>query len=659
MRFKRAPFALLLVLGALVAPASAGAEITRMDLTSVESPTFGGRSFGDVGQYERLKGTAHGQVDPNDPSNAGIALLSRAPRNAQGMVEYSVDVDVLRPVEPARGNGRMLYDVVNRGNKLALRYMNFGGGNDPRTAADAGDGYLMDEGYTIVWSAWQGDIAAGGDALTASFPVARAADGSPYTGESRDEWVFDNTTDPVVANLAYPVADIDPTRARLTVRQNEADARQTPTDLTWTYVGDRQISIDRPAGFDAGAIYELVYPARDPIVMGLALAATRDVVSFLRYENADTAGTPNPLARGGLASHAIGMGVSQSGRMLRDLLWQGFNEDEAGRRVFDGLLPIIAGSRRSFTNFPFAQPGRFSRQHEDHLQPGDQFPFAYPVLTDPISGRTDGILARCSRTRSCPKIAHVDSDSELYQARGSLVVTDAVGRPIRQPAGVRVYQLAGTQHGPAATPARGNCQNLSNPLDFRPLRAILRGLDRWTADGVRPPASRYPSVRNGTLVEPSRVARMFPTIPGVTYTGRVNGLRLTDYTALPPTEGEPYPVLIAPVDRDGNPRGGVRNPDLSVPLATYGGWNVRREGFAPGELCSVTGSYIPFAATRAERRAAGDSRLSLEERYRDHEEYVGQVTTAAGRLVRQRLLLARDISYYVEKADRLALPNGE
>jgi Alpha/beta hydrolase domain len=625
---------------AVLAPSLAWGEVTELVITSRESPTFGGVEFGSSGQYERLSGFAEGALDPSDPLNAGIVNIDKAPRNDAGLVEYRVDVQILKPIDPASGNGWLLYDVVNRGNKRAIARLNGGsGGNDPWLAADAGTGFLMNRGYTVVWSAWQGDITAGDGRVVAEFPVATNG-GEPIVGLSREEFIDDSGDNPFTGSLVYPAADLNPDLATLTVRQKEMDERQTPPGLAWEYVSDREISITRPDGdeFDGGAIYEFIYPAKDPIVMGIGFAATRDVISYLRYES----GPANPLKLGKdpYLSHAMAFGSSQSGRFLRDLVYQGFNQDEAGRQVLDGLIPHIAGSRKTFTNYEFAAPGRYSRQHEDHLFPGDQFPFSYAESTDPISGRTDGIL---EETDTCPKVMHIDSETELWQARGSLVVTDTSGADLDLPANVRAYLVTGTQHGPDAVPEFGICQQLSNPLDYAPvLRAVVVALEQWVEDGRRPPPTRYGSVDAGTLVPPDQESTGFPSIPDVRYNGLLNGLRLNDHSVQPPAEGEPYPVLVSKADADGNSVAGLRLPLLQVPSGTHLGWNLRAPGFAEDELCSTTGSYIPFAQDQADREAAGDPRLSLEERYESQGVYLSRVAREAARLVRQRLLLQED-----------------
>jgi hypothetical protein len=625
----------------VLVPSVAWGAVTELVVTTRESPTFEGVEFGSSGQYERLIGFAKGALDPSDPLNAGIVNIDKAPRNEQGLVEYRVEIDILKPIDPSRGNGWLFYDVLNRGNKLANSFVNRGGGgNNPRLASDAGTGFLMNQGYTIVWSAWQGDIAAGDGRMVAEFPIATHGD-EPIVGLSREEFIDASGESPFAGNLVYPAADLNPDLATLTVRQNEMDERQTPPGLAWEYVSDSEISITRPDSdeFDAGAIYEFIYPAKDPIVMGIGFAATRDVVSYLRY--ASDAGNPLKLGGHPYPRRAMGLGISQSGRFLRDLIYQGFNQDEAGRQVFDGAVPVIAGSRKTFTNYEFAAPGRYSRQHEDHLFPGDQFPFSYAEVTDPISGRTDSILAECEATDTCPKIMHFDSETELWQARGSLVVTDTTGQDLKLPKNVRAYFASGTQHGPAAEPSFGICQQLSNPLDYAPiLRAVVVALEQWVDDGRRPPASRYGSADAGTLVPPESLD--YPEIPGFTFDGLVNGLRLNDHSVQPPAEGEAYPVLVSKVDADGNAVAGIRHPLLEVPSATHLGWNLRAPGFAEGELCSTTGSYIPFAQDQADREAAGDPRPSLEERYESQGVYLNRVAREAARLVRQRLLLQED-----------------
>jgi hypothetical protein len=635
---------------ALLAPIAlatpAPAKVLSFEVLKVE-PAFAGESFGAIGAYEKVTARATIGVDPADPRNAGIVDLALAPRGASGLVEATSEVEILRPVDGAKANGSLLYEAVNRGRKLGVGLFDDAPqSNALGAAADAGNGFLMRQGYTIVWSGWQGDVPAGEGRLTVAVPVVPGV-----TGFSREEWVFDTTTNPAVASLTYPATDLDPAHARLTVREREADARASPADLQFAFVSPTRISVTRPQGFDAGAIYELVYTAKDPMVLGLGFAATRDVVAFLRHD----AGARNPLAQRAVR-HAIGFGVSQSGRFVRDFLYQGFNADEAGRVVFDGVMPHVAGGKKTFVNYRFGQPGRHTQQHADHNFPGDQFPFTYPVLDDPVSFRRDGILAKCLAERNCPKVIQSDTQLEIYQSRAALVVTDPSGAAIALPDNVRVYYLANLPHfaAPGGAPAAiAACERPSNPLHAgMPMRALLAAMEEWLRDGKAPPASRYPSRADGTLVEPKAEAVGFPAIPGFTYAGLVNRPTLVDHAAMPPLPGAAYPVFVGKADRDGHDLAGIRLPQLEAPVATYLGWNHRKEGFAKGELCDLIGSTLPLAKTRAERTASGDSRLSLEERYATPTDYVGAVAKAAKALVADRLLLDEDAARLIAAAEQ-------
>ncbi|MBM4184152.1 MAG: hypothetical protein FJ207_07965 [Gemmatimonadetes bacterium] len=618
----------------LLAGARANAQVTRLDVDVVESPALGGERFGTVGQYERLRGIAYGEVDPSDPRNQDIVNLEHAPHNARGMVEYSTTVEIYRPVYMSRWNRAIYHTVPNRGGAT---------GDEPSLRA---------MGFAFVRVGWQGDIRSTDRNVVPFLPVARNSDGSPMVGRALEEFIFGDQERVSRAPLTYPTASRDPAKATLTVRALQNSRRSTPADLRWSWVSDTEISIQRPAGFDGGAIYEFVYEAKDPVVMGIGFAAMRDVISFLRYERHDAEGNFNPLDEP--ATTALSLGISQSGRALRDFLYLGFNEDTRGRIVFDGMHVDIAGSRKTFTNYAFSQPGRWQKQHEDHVYPGDQFPFTYTMLRDPIGGGADGILVRCSATDTCPRIVHTDGEAEIWQARSSLVVTDPTGNDIALPDNVRAYLVAGVQHGGGGgvhtMPRAGFCQNPNNPMPLRDIRTALSvALYEWVAKEHAPPASRFPTVGNGGLVAPA--ATGFPSIPGVTYSGSVNQLHLMDYSTMPPKEGPAYTVLVGRVDADGNMLAGVRHPNLVAPIGTYTGWNLRAEGFGEGDQCAGAGSFIPFAETRAERMAKGDQRLSLEERYADHAAYVRAVRQAADALVRDRLLLRADADEIVAEAE--------
>jgi hypothetical protein len=619
--------------------------VRRIEIGEHERPVFAGAEFGLIGAYERLHGTVFGELDPAHPLNAGITDLGKAPRNARGQVEYQSEFRILKPVELQRGNGWLVYDVPNRGNQPIMPRLN--GAPEGGRPRDAGNGFLMRRGFTLVWSGWQGDVPAGSDRLTARFPSIPNVTGmvreefiAEATGLLGDNNIAELSEDRFIGTLVYPIAD--EAGATLTVREREADARARPPGLAWRRIDDRHVEITRPTAprFDRGAIYEFIYRARDPIVMGIGFAAIRDLVSFLRH-GVDG----NPLAHG--IRHAMGFGISQSGRVLRDLTWLGFNQDLGGRRVFDGILPVVAGSRRTCLNWRFAQAGRYSRQHEDHSYGDDQFPFSYPALHDPISGRTGGVLDHARANAVCPKVLHLDTESDVWQARASLVATDTDGNDIAMPEEARIYTVTGVPHAPFRPLARPATQLPGNPLGYGAfMRALLVALAEWVEHDRPPPASRFPSRVAGTLVPLHEARESFPRLPGVNYPGVLNELRLRDHSVEPPVETTPYPVFVQPTDADGNALGGIRHPLLDAPLATRAGWSLRAAGFAEGELFTVQGSMVPFAATEADRRRAGDPRPSIEARYPSREAWAKQLAAATERLVAHRLLLRED-------ADRL------
>jgi hypothetical protein len=642
-------------------PASAHA-IRSLDIRERHSPAFGGRDFGAIGAYELLVGTATCAVDPDDACNAPIALLDRAPRDADGRVTYVVDICILKPVDAARGNGWLLFEVVNRGNPRSIVRINDADpASPPCKPGDEGNAFLMRQGYTIAWCAWQGDVPPGAGRVQALLPVV------PVQGTVREEFIADapgTVRDGMmrelderrfVGQLTWPAADLDPARATLTARQHERDPRATPPGLGFRYLDDRHIEITRPedtAGFDRGTIFEFIYAARESAVMGLGLAAIRDVAAFLRHDAVDGAGQPNPLH--GHLRHALCFGLSQSGRVIRDFLHHGFNRDAAGRMVFDVAMPVIAGSRKSNVLEPFAQPGRYARQHEDHAYGDDQFPFTYPTLTDAVSGRTDGIRARLDAAGAWPKVMHVDSESEVWSARASLVATDTEGHDVAMPEDVRLYLGSGLPHGSYATPDPRVIHNRVNQLDYGPLvRALLVAARDWVEDGTAPPDSRFPSHAAGTWRRIEQARACFPAIPGVPFPARLNELRVMDRSQEPPAEGAPYPVFVAAMDRDGNAIGGWQHPLVAAALATHTGWNLRRRGFAEGALYSIAGSTIPFARTRQARIAAGDPRPSLEERYGDLAGWKARLREACVTLVADRLLLEEDMEDLLRRADAM------
>jgi hypothetical protein len=628
----------------LLSPACA--KVVKFDIVRVESPAFEGRTFGTVGTYDRIIARATIAVKPDDSHNTVIVDLDRAPRNAQGLVEATTDVEILRPTSAANGNRRLFYEVLNRGGKLGLALFNDIPVvvNDPVKAADAGNGFLMNRGYTVVWSGWQGDIAPGGGRMTFSPPVV-----SGVTGLAREDFIFDHNDGIASATLSYPAADLDPAHAKISVRQNEADPRATPAGLEVVFEGPTKISVTRPDGYDAGAIYEFIYTAKDPKVMGLGFAATRDVVSFLRNETADAVGNANPVA--GRIDRAIGFGLSQSGRFLQDYLYLGFNTDEAGRVVFEGLMPHISGGKKTFTNYRFSQPGRSPYQHADMLYPGADFPFTYPVITDTLTGKRDGFLARCLAEGNCPKVIKSDSDIEFYQQRASLVVTDTEGHALEMPDNIRLFLLSNLQHFAMASSKSEMvkaCAFPTNPLNAGPPeRALLVALDDWISKGTLPPASRYPSRSNGTLVPPTAEDVGFPAIPAFAFTSRMAHPTLIKSEAMPPSKGAAYPVFVPKTDADGRDIAGLHLPTLEAPAATHTGWNLRKAGFGEGELCDNNGAMIPFAATREARLKSGDPRLSMAERYPNAGDRTATIAKAAQQLVQDRLLLDEDAKLFI------------
>jgi len=635
------------------AKAPAGVGITKIVIAKRQA-AFGGASFGSTGPYEFLTGTAYGELDPKAAMNAGIVNLEYAPVNARGHVEYSMDITILKPVDINKGNGRLVYDVLNRGHEKALSDLNLSENHStpPAEVTDPATALLMKRGYTVAWSAWEAEDSAETSKpglLKAKFPIA-VRDGKPITGISREELTTVPPQPVFTLALTYPAANLDPSAATLTVREREGDQRKPVAGSSWSYVDARHIRIAAPPGFDTEALYEFIYPATGAVVEGIAFASIRDFVLFLHYADRDSTGQPNPVHPATPYKAVLGLGVSQSGRLLRDMLYQDFNIDDSGRIVFDGIFSLVSGSRKTFTNAQFAQPGRFTRQHEDRLFPGADFPFTYATTTDPFSGKTDGILVKCTKSHSCPKIFHLDTDTEMWQGRASLVVTDPSGKPVSIPDNVRVY-IPGVPHesndivgSTLGTPERGVCKELKNQLRYRYYaRALFLALDQWVTEGVEPPPSRYPNLKDGTLVTMAEAAKLWPSIPGVPFSPAINKIRPLDYSHQPPTASGPeYPIFVERTNADGNPIGGIEPPEIAVPTGTYSGRNIRAEGFAEGDLCSLYGSYIPFASTRKERLANHDSRLSLEERYQNQEDFTAKRKQAADRVVRERLLLPED-----------------
>ena len=649
---------LLCLLFALALPQGAGAKNSppnvRLEVVS-RGPAFGGENFPAPGVYETISGIAHIRIDPNDPANRGIVDLALAPRAGDGMVEYDIDFVVQRPIDPARARRVLVYDVVNRG----MRLMSMMTGGNIANPDDPGDGFLQNWGYTLVASGWQGDISSRG-LIGARFPLASEG-GKPVTGRASAETIFDSPNGNRMT-LGYPAASLDQAGARLTVQAvTGSPAKEIPAS-DWRFEDDRHITFTRPAGMDAGAIYRFDYTARDSRVMGLGFAATRDLISWLRHAPASAGNPLGDIAKapcerdakgacanpaGEIFSSTIAFGGSQSGRYLRDFLWQGFNRDLAGRRVFDGVIPFIPGARRTFTNFRFAEPGRFSRQHEDHGIPGFDFPFAYSTIRDPVTGKRDGILAACTASKTCPKLFHIDTSGEFWQAGSSLVGTGGTKRDLAFPANVRAYMIAGGAHAPGMTiPA---CRYPANALNYTPVvRAALLAMAGWTTTGTEPPASQWPSLARGELVPVESLKAPEAPSAGLTW-ARVLNLPLT-------SDGRAaWPVHAPSIDADGNDIPGIHLPQIAAPEGTWLGWNLRKAGYGEGDLCLLSGTYLPFAKDAATRQ--GDTRLSLAERYPLPGARAARFHAALAKLHRDRLLTDEDAATLAKQVSADWLPN--
>jgi hypothetical protein len=648
----------------------AEARITQLQVVRLESPTFGGMTFGTVGAYEKITARASGEVDPNLPANALITDIQFAPRNARGMVEYSTDVVIVKPIDPSKGSGKIFYDVVNRGNNLSYATFNQAGAPSKTAntdAAGAGTGLLMRRGYTLVWSGWEDTAIIGTSAnlASASLPIARNPDGSSIVANMIVEQIFDNATGTDIP-LPFAAANLDQSQAYMVVHNHTQFVggplvnRVTVPTSVWSYVNNTTVRINRAdpflAPYDQGAAFEFVFPAKDPIVEGLGFAATRDVISFLKHDTS----TQNPVRNA--IQYALGRGDSESGRYLKGFLYWGFNADESGQIVFEGMNPHISGAHAIAANDRFGDANATGRSYQRHLSAKMEFPFTYEVRADPFTHAVDGILNRCALNNTCPKIMHTDSGNEPYLKPVSLITTDGPGNGVTPtdivlPANVRLYTIGNSQHGPqgsVTTTPSGTCQQPGNPNQWAPhVRALGIALDDWVTLGIAPPTSRYARVDDGTLVHSLPQSELgFPVIPGVTYTGWYNPVDELDKSVLPnmPIPGQSYTILVPKTDSDGNSISGIRTPDVQVPIATYTGWALRRAPFAANEDCALTGQYIPFPVTRAQRLATGDPRLSVEERYGSIGNYNFRYAVAVKQMMADRTLLAEDGAAMVNAA---------
>jgi len=645
--------------------------------------------FGETGVYERIAGRVHFDVDPLAPAQAGIVDLDKAPRDAAGLVRCTADFLILKPVELTRSNRRLFLDYGNRGNKRALQFFNDAvHSNDPRSLAHAGNGFFMRRGYAVAFIAWEGDLLPGDGRMVLDLPVC-TDNGAPITGKVRVEYIPESRTQSYplsgrAAAWSYPTASMDTTTASLTRRRYQDDARIPIPSDAWCFAraeggaardtfdtehaissSDKHIYLHD--GFEPGWIYELVYIAKDPVPMGLGHLVVRDFASFLKYADTDAAGTPNPLA--GAVEKAYAYGRSQTGRCLRDFIYRGFNADAAGRKVFDGALPHVAGAGRKWLNQRFSIPiVSGGQQHEDRYNIADAFPFSYAMSTDHLTGCMDAIL---KRPETDPLVFHSQSATEYWQRRGSLAHTDTRGNDLAQPDNVRIYFWASSQHGSdpiAKAPTKGVNSAYSNTVNTSMLfRALLDAMDAWATHGTPPPDSRIPTRADATLISMAEWRAQFPAIPGAVIPHEPNTLPLMDFgprTANGILDNEPpavdmarqYAVLVPAVDADGNDIAGVRAPMVGAPMGTYTGWNTRIRGHGFGAMYKFEGSYFPLADTAEERAWSGDPRPSVQERYPTQEAYIAAVRAAAQGLVALRLMLEEDIERCVAAAANWGRP---
>ncbi|RCW71782.1 alpha/beta hydrolase domain-containing protein [Pseudorhodoferax soli] len=672
------------------APAPASTPQLKLSVTATED--FPG-SYGSVGAYEKLTGSISGEVDPKDPKNAVIQDLALAPVNARGMVDYSAEFVLLKPKDMTKAGGVLRYDAPNRGNILTML----------NPAATPSDAVYLERGYVLLYSAWQGDVPKSNAArLTATVPVAKNPDGSSITGTYRAELVPTAAT-PAMAlpggvfngsMIPYAPASLDNTLPghSLTRRANETDARQLIPASDWKFADCSAANafpgtadgskVCLKGGFDPKYLYELVYVAKDPKVMGVGLAALRDTVSFFRKAAADSVGTANPLA--GRITHAIGQGTSQSGNAMKTFLHLGFNQALDGGKVFDGMYAHVA-ARQTNINTRFAVPGGGGGLRTDHTAFGQTAPRGLAAdYVDDVSGRQGGVMKRCAATSTCPKFFLGLSGTEFWQLQGSPVLTDAFGlRDLAQPDNARIYYYASTQHGGNGgtasigyAPTR-NVYPAGTVVHFTDtFRALFVALEDWVVRGTEPPASQVPRLADGTLARPDQL--VFPTMKGLTwpvsnvatvipdfnYLARYNGFPLFDFgpqyiaqdesgiaTLLPPYyTGRDYAILVPQVDpTTGLTRAGIKSVEARAPLGTSIEFNyVATPGIV--DLSNLTGSFIPFHTTEAARMAAGDTRPSLESLYGTQAGYVAAVTAAASQLVGERLLLQRDADLRIQQA---------
>jgi hypothetical protein len=657
----------------LLSVSGAAAHVTRVEILS-RTDIQDGRTFGSAGVYEKIVGRVYFAVDPTNIHNRQIIDVDKAPRNANGEVEFSADLYLLRPKDISKGNGAVLFEVSNRGGKGILRIVNGLSSSDAK--AEFGDGFLMRQGYTIAWVGWEFDVAEGGDRLRLFAPVAHEPGGKTIRGLVRSDFTPAQRVDDMplghfllgpTGGKSYPVDDPASSKNVLTVRDAPEDTRRIIPRSQWSFshavegkiVADPHF-IHLSGGFQPGKIYEVVYEAKDPVVVGLGLASVRDFLSYLKYDPQSTA----PVHR------VYAVGISQSGRFLRHFLYQDFNADEQGRQVIDGVIAHVAGAGRGSFNHRFAQPSRDAQPLSSIFFPTDLFPFTDRPETDSATGETAGLLDAPNKSHSTPKIFFTNTSYEYWGRSASLIHTSPDGLSDVKPSeNVRIYMLSGLQHFSAPFPPQksnpnspdSNAQQRYNPNPVQWYwRALITDLDQWVKDGSEPPASTYPKIADGTLVPLGKWN--FPAIPGVNKPHEASLAYHLDFGPKwkegivglePPVVGKPFAVLVPQSDVNGNDLGGVSLPELQVPLASYTGWNLRDPSIGSSDLrLSFYGSFIPFAKTKAEREKSGDPRLSIAERYGSREDYIRKFKEAANELIRERFLLPEDLPSLMERGSR-------
>jgi len=661
--------ALVVAIPLLATTSLADARVVRIEIERRED-VLAGRAFGAAGPYEKIIGTIYFAFNPANPMNARIVDIENAPRDADGMVLAQANFTVLRPKRPQPGGGVALLEVSNRGGKASLSYFNGGGRSlDPAAAEHFGDGLLMRLGLTVIWVGWQHDVPLREGLLRMHVPAALAATGGHIEGLVRADWVVDRTTRTLHVghrdHVAYPVADPADSANVLTVRDGRTAPRQIVPRDQWRFAreeGDRVVAdrthIHMPSGFVAGKIYELVYRARDPKVVGLGLAAIRDMISYAKYDPS----SPFPVR------HGIAIGISQTGRFLRHFIYQGFNTDEEGRKAFDGLMIHTAGAGRGSFNHRFAQPSRDAHRYSAFFYPTDIFPFTARTQFDPETWRSDGLFAHAFDDDHLPKIFYTNTGYEYWGRAASLTHTGIDERSdIDLFPNERIYHLASGQHFVGRFPPRESDRMPESPayrgnhLNFLfTMRALLARMVEWVRDGEQPPPSAYPHVVGGTLATLDEVD--FPRIPGVKMPDRMHVAHRVDYgprwgegiiDRQPPELGLPFLAMVPQVDALGNELGGLRAVEIRVPLGTYAPWNLRI-GFPGGtdELTDFYGTYIPLPRTEEEKERTGDPRPSVAALYDGRADYIGRLEAAARELVEAGVLLEEDVAAVVERAGR-------